>query len=200
MMTRISSLVCCLGGLLLLGSGCLSGLEEPTYEWTVTETHRWTALPSPRGGGAGFRRLDSTTTGVGFVNTLRKDPVARNQHLLNGSGVAVGDVTGDGWPDLYLARLEGPNALYRNRGAEAGGIRFEKVPGAGGAALPGEYSTGTVLADVTGEGRLDLLVTTLGGPNVVYENTGGGQFRRMEESGLHAGRGSTTMALADING
>jgi hypothetical protein len=127
--------------------------------------------------------------------------MARNQHLFNGSGVAVGDVNGDGWPDLYLAHLGGPNALYLNRGTAGSGIQFSRVPDAGGAQLPGEYSTGAALADVTGNGRLDLLVTTLGGPNVLYENRGEeGLFHRVEESGLHSGRGSTTMALADLNG
>lgn len=184
--------------LLVLG-GCGSQYDH-TYRWHVAETHRWTELPSPRGDGPGFQSLDSTATGVGFVNSVGEPHVAQNQHLLNGSGVAIGDVNGDGWPDLYLARLAGPNALYLNLGPEAEGIRFEKVPEAGGAPLPGEYSTGAVLADVTGDGWLDLLVTTLGGPNVLYENEGDGSFRQVEAAGLHAGRGSTTMALADMNG
>ncbi len=38
-------------------------------------------------------------------------------------GVALGDVDGDGWTDVYLARLEGDNALYRN----LGNWRFEDI-------------------------------------------------------------------------
>lgn len=197
---RVSSLAAWLGSLLLIAGGCVSGDASTSYEWTVEETHRWTELPSPRGEGPGFQRLDSTATGAGFVNHLREEQYLTNRHLVNGSGVAVGDVDGDGWPDLYLARLSGSNALYLNRGGEAGGIHFEKAPEGGGAALAGEYSTGVALADVTGDGLLDLLVTTLGGPNVLYENEGGGSFRRIKTAGLHAGRGSTTMALADLNG
>ena len=178
---------------ILLSGGC--GPEAAyTPDWTVEDTHRWAELAATTGNGAGFRRLDSTTTGIGFINTLSEEPVANNEHLINGSGAALGDVTGNGWPDLYLARLEGPNALYYNRG----GFRFEKAPNAGGATVNDEYSTGVVLTDITGSGRADLLVTTLGGANYVFENDGDGGFA--DRRRLHAGRGSTTMALADITG
>jgi len=175
-------------------TGCGKGHSSFPYQWTVESTHRWAELPAPGGDGPGFQRLDSTDTGVGFVNTVGKKAVARNKHLLHGSGVAVGDVNGDDRPDLFLARLEGPNALYLNRG----GFRFEKVPLAGGAALPEQYSTGVVLEDVTGNGAADLLVTTLGGANLVFRNDAQEGFGAVDT--LHAGRGSTTMALADVNG
>jgi hypothetical protein len=141
--------------------------------------------------------LDSSQTGIRFRNTITKDEVAMNRHLLHGSGVAIGDVDGDGWPDLFVAQLSGPNALYRNAGT--GALRFETVPEAGGAALPDEYSTGATLADVDGDGDLDLLVTTMGGPNVLYRNDGTGQFTREADAGLRSGDGSTTAAFADVD-
>lgn len=175
-------------------TGCGKEQSSFSYQWEVEATHRWAELPAPGGDGPGFQRLDSTDTGVGFVNTVGKEAVAQNKHLLHGSGVAVGDVNGDGRSDLFLARLEGPNALYLNRG----GFRFEKAPSAGGAALPKQYSTGVVLEDVTGNGAADLLVTTLGGPNLVFQNDEQEGFGAVDT--LHSGRGSTTMALADVNG
>lgn len=179
--------------ILLLGVSCTSDADY-TADWHIEETHRWTPLADAQGEDDGFTRLDSSTTGVGFINTVGKEPVAQNEHLAHGSGVALGDITGNGWPDLYLARLDGPNALYHNKG----GGQFQKVPGAGGAPVAGEYSTGAVVTDVTGDRRPDLLVTTMGGPNFVFENDGEGGFTNRRR--LHAGRGSTTMALADMSG
>jgi len=70
------------------------------------------------------------------------------------NGVAVGDVDGDGRRDLYLTRL-GPNVLLRN----LGGLRFEELPGAAGAAC-GEWSTSAVFLDLDRDGDLDLFVAT----------------------------------------
>lgn len=173
--------------------GCVSEGEH-TYQWHTEETHRWTELPPPRGSQSGLEMLDSARTGVQFTNTVESREVAKNKHLMHGSGVAIGDVNGDGWPDLYLARLEGPNVLYLNRGD----FQFEKVPEAGGAPMSGEYSTGVVLTEITGDRQVDLLVSTLGGPTVVFENDGNGGFTNRRT--LHSGQGSTTMALADVSG
>ncbi len=175
-------------------TGCVEKRSFSSYKWEVEATHRWAELPSPDGSGPGFQRLDSTATGVEFLNAVGKGAVAQNNHLLHGSGVAVGDVNGDDRPDLFLARLEGANVLYLNQGE----FQFEKVPQAGGAAMPGQYSTGVVLEDVSGNGETDLLVTTLGGPNLVFQNDGRGGFGTVDT--LHTGRGSTTMALADVSG
>ena len=40
-----------------------------------------------------------------------------------GYGLAIGDVDGDGLPDIYFCNLQGPNALFRN----LGDWRFEQV-------------------------------------------------------------------------
>ena len=186
-----------LGMLSLGGLGC-SPDASPPGDWTGSAPVRWATLASPSGAEPGFRMLDSTATGIRFLNTITKDEVAQNRHLLHGSGVAVGDVDGDDWPDLFVAQLSGPNHLYRNAGS--GSIQFERVPGAGGAALPNEYSTGATFADVDGDEDLDLLVTTMGGPNVLYQNDGTGQFTRRANAGLHSGDGSTTAAFADVDG
>jgi hypothetical protein len=70
------------------------------------------------------------------------------------NGVAVGDFDADGRRDLFLTRL-GPDALLRN----AGGLRFEEVPGAAGAA-GAEWSTSAVSLDVDRDGDADLFVAT----------------------------------------
>jgi hypothetical protein len=67
-----------------------------------------------------------------------------------GCGVAVGDVDGDGQPDLFVSNF-GPDTLYRNRGDGT----FERVanpPGIDG------WSTGAVFFDADGDGDEDLYV------------------------------------------
>ena len=190
------------GILAVLALSRCAGERDPVAReltWHAEDGFRWAALERPAGGSAGFERLDSTRTGVGFVNTLSQEAFLSNRHYVNGSGVAVGDVNGDGWPDLYLTRLEGPNALYLNQGASDEPFRFAAAPEAGGAALDGEFSTGAALEDLDGDGDLDLVVTTMGGPNAAFRNDGTGRLTRYA-AGLQSGAGSTTVALADIDG
>src|SRR6185295_7689178 len=71
---------------------------------------------SPSGLNAGFTLLSPAETGILFTNTLSAQHASENQILLNGSGVAAGDVDGDGKCDVYFCSLEGENRLYRNLG------------------------------------------------------------------------------------
>lgn len=120
-----------------------------------------------------------------------------NANLLNGSGVALGDYDGDGFCDIYLCDLGGKNALFRN----LGNWKFTNVTDGAGVACPGQTSTGAVFADVNGDSRLDLLVTSMGGPNACFLNEGRGNFTNVTEAaGLTSKLGSTSMALADIDG
>jgi len=102
----------------------------------------------------GFTKIEPAITGIAFTHALSLAAVARNRILAGGSGVALGDVDGDGRTDLYFCRLLGANALYLNRG----NWRFEEAPMAGGAPCAEQASTGVVLADVEGDGDLDLYV------------------------------------------
>src|ERR1051325_2218323 len=64
----------------------------------------------------GFSLLSSSETGITFTNILGARQASQNQVLPNGSGVAAGDVDGDGNCDLYFCALEGSNKLFRNLG------------------------------------------------------------------------------------
>src|SRR5439155_21080141 len=121
---------------------------------------------------------------------------AKNRILENGSGVALGDVDGDGWCDIYFCRLEGPNVLYRN----LGNWKFEDITSKAGIACPDQYSTGAVFADVDGDSDLDLLVNSIGGGTRLFLNDGHGKFTESKNSGLDTKLGSTSMALADFDG
>ncbi|MFQ5678960.1 MAG: FG-GAP-like repeat-containing protein [Gemmatimonadota bacterium] len=187
-----------LGAALALTGACGGDVSPPQpTEWHEGEGYRWRELAVPEGGGPGFRALPASRTGIAFTNHVSREELLEDQILENGSGVAIEDVDGDGRPDIYLARLEGPNALYRN----LGGWRFEDVGAAAGVAADDRFSTGATLADVDGDGDPDLVLTALGGPNGLFLNDGTGHFRdATETAGLTSDLGSTTAALADVDG
>ena len=153
------------------------------------------ALPEQKPG-VGFTRLSGEVTGIHFTNQISDIRAVTNRNLLSGSGVALGDVDGDGWCDVYFCGLDNDNVLYRNRG----GWKFEAVTDAG-LACRREDSTGAVFADVDGDRDLDLLVTGLGSGTRLFVNDGKGRFaEKTDEAGLRSTMGSMSMALADIEG
>ena len=183
---------------MLLGVGLAAcGPPPQPTEWTDEGTYRWRELAVPTRGGVGFTSLSARRTGIEFENSADSEEAIRNHNLMLGSGVALGDVDGDGRIDVYLARTEGSNVLYRN----LGDFRFEDITVTAGVAAPDRYSTGATFADVDSDGDLDLLATALGGPNTLFLNDGGGRFEDgTEAAGLTSDRGSTTSTFADVDG
>ena len=154
-------------------------------------------LPSLQGNRVGFSRMNPAETGIRFTNQIADIRAITNRNLLSGSGVALGDIDGDGWCDIYFCGLDNNNSLYRNKG----GWKFEEVTTLAGVDCPNQDSTGAVFADIEGDGDLDLLVTALGSGVRFFINDGKGSFKeRTAESGLQSKAGSMSMALADIEG
>src|SRR3954462_10108447 len=110
------------------------------------------------GAKGGFTFFLAQDTGVSFTNFLADASAEKNRILENGSGVALGDVDGDGLCDIFLCGLQRPNALFKN----LGNWKFVEVPDAGGAGCAGQACTGVALVDVDGDGDLDLLVNGIG--------------------------------------
>ena len=162
----------------------------------AAEPVRRAPLVISQGQGEGFRLLPPRETGVHFVNQLSDQNAANNQILLNGSGVAIGDVDGDGLPDIYLCGLDGPNALFRN----LGGFRFEDITHMAGVACPEDFATGAALVDIDGDSDNDLLVNAVGTGTRLFLNNGKARFEEKKESGLLRRFGATSMALADVDG
>ena len=166
------------------------------HDWQSGRDFRTAQLPVSISGKSGFTRLPSSQTGISFTNHLSDNTAAQNQIRLNGSGVALGDVDGDGLCDIYFCQLEGPNALYRN----LGNWKFEDITASAGVACENQFSTGAALVDVDGDGDLDLLVNALGGGTRLFLNDGQGHFQEMLDAGLIRRFASMSMALADLDG
>jgi enediyne biosynthesis protein E4 len=158
---------------------------------------RWSALNVAPTGQVGFTLLAPQTTGLHFTNRLSELAGAENRVLYNGAGVAAGDVNRDGRPDLFFCDLSGHNALFLN----LGDWRFREATVESGLATPMPASRGATFADVNGDGALDLLVSVNRRGVVVYLNDGRGHFSDQTASaGTTHDDGSTTLALADIDG
>src|SRR5690349_2096640 len=94
--------------------------------WQSSEGYRSRALTVPAGGRTYPQRLAPAATGVTFTNSVSEQRELENTLRAEGSGVAAGDVDGDGWCDLFFCGLERPSALYRN----LGNWRFEDITAA----------------------------------------------------------------------
>lgn len=71
-------------------------------------------------------------------------------------GSAWGDVDNNGWIDLYVSDLEGPNRLFMNAGPDGSGqVRFHEAPAAAGVALPAQGFP-AFLFDYDNDGWLDI--------------------------------------------
>ncbi len=96
-----------------------------------------------------------------------------------GTGAIAGDVDGDGWLDLYVTTIDGPNFLFRNTGQGF----FDDVSTKSGAVLRGDRpfnSHGSTFGDVDNDGHLDLVTLDWDFPatggDLLFVNNGFGQF------------------------
>ena len=180
---------------LLMLANCVRVEPVREYSWNQEDGYRWAELDVESSSQTGLEKISSSLTGITFRNDLTDDRMGENRILMNGSGVAAGDINGDGHIDLYFTRIDGPNRLYLN----LGGFQFRDVTEESGATHEGHPSSGAVFADVNGDTHLDLLITSVNTVNSLYLNDGTGTFTYSKNSGLGTAQGSMTMALADVN-
>lgn len=152
-------------------------------------------LQPGEGGQPGFSLVRASASGVDFKNILAGDAFLMDAVAHNGSGVALGDVDGDGRVDIYFCALQGANRLYLNQG----NWRFAESRQSS-IACAEQRSTSAVFADVDGDGDLDLLVGGIAAGTRLFLNDGHGLFLETVEAGLSKTASATSMALADLDG
>ena len=111
-----------------------------------------------------FSNPQSKASGIDFNNQLTQN---RDQNILdylyfyNGGGVSIGDINNDGLPDIYFTGNQVKNKLYLNKG----NLKFEDITKKAGVAGNSTWNTGTTMADVNGDGLLDIYVSAVVGVN-----------------------------------
>ncbi len=138
-------------------------------------------------------------TNIRFINQLTYDDhfnIFTYRNYYNGAGVALGDINNDGLIDIFFTANMLPNKLYLNKG----NFKFEDITDKAGIVKKAKWSTGVSMADVNGDGLLDIYVCNSGDiqgdnkQNELYINNGNSTFtERAEEYGL-ADKGYSTHA------
>src|SRR5450631_1377454 len=148
-----------------------------------------------------FETLSSSRTHVDFANNLEKRDLFGILYYLyyyNGGGVAIGDINNDGLPDIYFtANSNGHNKLYLNKG----NFEFEDVTEKAAVAGSSDWCTGVTMADVNGDGWMDIYVCALAnvhglnGHNELFINNGNGTFTESSTAYGLDFSGSSTQAV-----
>ncbi|PXY39732.1 hypothetical protein DMB65_15785 [Flavobacterium cheongpyeongense] len=140
------------------------------------------------GDGVLFSALKHTDTGVDFSNNLTENDSLNYftySYIYMGGGVATGDINNDGLPDIFFTGNQVSNKLYLNKGK----LKFEDITKKAGIEGDNRWYTGVTMADVNGDGFLDIYCSVGGkfGPknNELYINNGNSTFtEKAKEYGI----------------
>jgi hypothetical protein len=156
--------------------------------------------PNDKAAESVFTQLSPRRTGMKFENKLKFDKdfnIYTYRNFYNGGGVAMGDINGDGFIDVYLTANMGDNKLFLNKG----NFEFEDITDKAGVAGKQGWSTGVSMADVNGDGRLDIYVCNSGDvkgdnkKNELFINNGDLTFSEEAEAYGLADQGFSTHAV-----
>ena len=152
-----------------------------------------------------FEKLSPDVSNVKFTNQLDESKnisILDYLYYYNGGGVALGDINNDGLVDIYFTSNQGKNKLYLNKG----GNKFEDISVKAGVEGESDWQTGSIMADVNGDGYLDIYVCAVvgingfEGHNELYINNKDNTFTESSsEYGLDLDNYSTSAAFLDYD-
>jgi len=155
-----------------------------------------------------FKLLSPKETNVKFSNDINETEslnVLSYEYFYNGGGVAVGDINSDGLPDIFFTGNMGSNKLYLNLGR----MKFKDITKEACLELAGRsgaWKTGVTMADVNGDGLLDIYVCYSGKTNndtrrnQLFINQGNNKFKEeAKEYGLDDPGYSTQAVFFDYD-
>lgn len=152
-----------------------------------------------------FSSIPASKTGVDFDNHITEDKnfnIIEYLYFYNGGGVACGDINNDGLVDIYFSSNQNSNKLYMNKG----NFKFEDITDKSGTKGIGNWKTGVTMADINGDGYLDIYVCGVGNyknfnsQNQLLINNGDLTFSdKTEEYGLQFKGFSTQTIFFDFD-
>ncbi|MEP0132998.1 MAG: VCBS repeat-containing protein [Eudoraea sp.] len=113
-----------------------------------------------------FQSVTPQNSGLDFTNALTENDsinILDNEFVYNGSGVALGDLDGDGLDDIFLTGNQVDNSFFLNKGQ----LKFIDVSSDAGINKPDSllWSSGVSIIDINLDGKQDIYIC-----NTFYKN------------------------------